>query len=558
MKITKRHLKLATTLVICLSIQSLSIKTNASIIDKIKILKKNAPISTEQKYNFSDLDDAIHSTIKFDTSKLLNFNEFIQLTKDENADYELLRKVHYLLNKPIVDNEFWYKNYKPKKNDKIGAYVRVASWNIARGMNLPKIKSMFLDSENFLINISDEQQDKNRIQKGISTLKSSDIIVLNEVDLGMPRTDYNNIAKDLAKNLGYNYTFATEFLEVDPAHLGLEKYIWSEEAFLEKEGIEIKIDPNRYKGMHGNAILSKFPLTNVRIIRLPKSYDWYKREKERATHLELLRRNAAKGIFKEEIIREVRIGSRIALLADVKIPGFDDKVTIVAIHLENRATPKARKEQLKYLFEQIKDINNPVVLAGDFNTTMTDGSPTSLNKEILSRLKDPHYIGRSILLYSNPYGLAINSLAATTNYIRRNTNPAATSFPIIAPNPEKKVFNLIKGFKFSDGNTFDIRGEKHKSINNKAKFMSNSNERCKKGFVPTFIFERNFGVVKYKLDWIFVKAYSHDCDDNSQPNKFAPHFGQTLHDLNYALGQPLSDHTPITVDLPLNEYKKKK
>jgi hypothetical protein len=59
---------------------------------------------------------------------------------------------------------------------------------------------------------------------------------------------------------------------------------------------------------------------------------------------------------------------------------------------------------------------------------------------------------------------------------------------------------------------------------------------------------------KYKLDWIFVRAGSlSDPHDAKQPYRFAPHFGRTLKELNQSIPDRISDHSPITVDLPLGE-----
>jgi hypothetical protein len=44
--------------------------------------------------------------------------------------------------------------------------------------------------------------------------------------------------------------------------------------------------------------------------------------------------------------------------------------------------------------------------------------------------------------------------------------------------------------------------------------------------------------------------------DSKKPggkDQFAPYFGWTLTELNNAPDDPLSDHSPITVDLPLTE-----
>ena len=74
------------------------------------------------------------------------------------------------------------------------------------------------------------------------------------------------------------------------------------------------------------------------------------------------------------------------------------------------------------------------------------------------------------------------------------------------------------------------------------------------GFATTYEFERAIGMVgKMKLDWIFVKAYLTNPGDEDGPYRFAPHFARTLASVNYALAARLSDHDPISVDLPFEE-----
>jgi hypothetical protein len=51
----------------------------------------------------------------------------------------------------------------------------------------------------------------------------------------------------------------------------------------------------------------------------------------------------------------------------------------------------------------------------------------------------------------------------------------------------------------------------------------------------------------------FVKAYATDSEKPGASYKFAPHFAHTLQELNDAPDDPLSDHRPITVDIPLSE-----
>ncbi|HEX7317464.1 MAG TPA: hypothetical protein VF297_26425 [Pyrinomonadaceae bacterium] len=57
-------------------------------------------------------------------------------------------------------------------------------------------------------------------------------------------------------------------------------------------------------------------------------------------------------------------------------------------------------------------------------------------------------------------------------------------------------------------------------------------------------------VGKFKLDWVFVKppALTEPYDEEG------PHrFGRTLKTLNDAVTERVSDHSPLTVDLPLGE-----
>src|SRR4051812_9035146 len=76
-----------------------------------------------------------------------------------------------------------------------------------------------------------------------------------------------------------------------------------------------------------------------------------------------------------------------------------------------------------------------------------------------------------------------------------------------------------------------------------------------KGFITTSEVERTIGFVgKFKLDWFFVKPPSlTDPYDTAQPHLFAPHFGRTVKDLNDAIKDRISDHSPMMVDLPLRE-----
>ena len=505
-------------------------------------------VASTQFLQFSQAKTETNSNISDITNKL-SFEDLVTLSKSEVYYGNLRSRLNYVLYNPIIDNSG--KNNILINNEKqIGDFIRVAEWNIGRGLHIDYIKLLFTSPDEIMKKISDQKVDKKKVKQQIEILKKANIIVLNEVDIGMPRTGYKNIAGELAKTLGYNYAFGVEFVEVDHAHLGLEDNEYSEERILFPNKKYV-VDKKKYKGLHGNAILSQFPLKNVRIRRLPNYYDWFGSEKMKVTEIEYIRREAAEKIFKEDVIREIRQGSRIALLADVEIPGLKQPVTIIAAHLENRVIPKYRYEQIKILLDEIKNIDNPVIMAGDFNTTSSDGSPTSIKRELHKRLEDPQFIAKQILYYAVPYSFAVSTADAVSTALRVYKNPAVANIPVISPNKERKLFLALQNFKFTDGGKFDFSGNKYKSSNGRNHLLANSNQRDLRGFTPTFIFQRPFFIGKYKLDWIFVKPSVKD-SKSDKIVELEPFYGRTLLEMNYAFDKPLSDHSPITVDLPLN------
>src|SRR5208282_1280767 len=101
------------------------------------------------------------------------------------------------------------------------------------------------------------------------------------------------------------------------------------------------------------------------------------------------RRAAANTVFLERIEREVRQGGRMAIIADVRIPESPTGLaTVVNVHLENRCEPACRTFQMDALLSQIREIENPVIMAGDLNTTGADGAPTSIRHELMKRVKN--------------------------------------------------------------------------------------------------------------------------------------------------------------------------
>ena len=134
------------------------------------------------------------------------------------------------------------------------------------------------------------------------------------------------------------------------------------------------------------------------------------------------------------------------------------------------------------------------------------------------------------------------------------SDPTVRGIRFFAPNKERGLFDLVEDFRFDDGAAFDFRGDLERTLNGRDGTLANSNQRAEKGFANTYTFVISAGVIgKYKLDWIFVKSFLDDPRSRDGSYRFAPHFPRTMGNVNRALGHALSDHHPMSIDLPFEE-----
>lgn len=495
--------------------------------------------------------------------ELFTYAELVQLYENKDLPEALQVKLDRLLTTPFISNAASARGVKPllPRTSKLGTFVRVVQWNIEEGLEYEAISAAFSDAKRFakLLDSSaypNGSQDRKTILQQVALMKQADVIVINEVDWGMKRTDYRNVAADLATALRMNYAYGVEFIEVDPIALGTERFEEVSVEDREKLEREIAVDKSRYRGLHGSAILSRFPLENVRLQPFENQpHDWYKEELESVRPEEAGKRKAGELVFREKIQRQVRRGGRMMLtaeIADQRLPG--GRMTIVATHLEDKTKPKGRRQQLNELLNRIGTTNTAVVVAGDMNTSTHDGTPLSIERALKNRLGSKSFWAKQALGILT--GVRLPTLLLTgMNTYRTQADPTVKSIPLVASNPEAEFFDDLKDFRFVDGNAFDFRGERERSIGGKTDTLANSNERGDKGFITTFEVERTIAFVgKFKLDWIFVKPVSlTDPYDQKQPHRFAPHFGRTLKTLNEGPKDRISDHAPVMVDLPLDE-----
>jgi len=162
------------------------------------------------------------------------------------------------------------------------------------------------------------------------SIRSADILCLNEVDEGMARSGNLRIAHEIAGRLNMHVAFGQTFKE-----------------FTKGIGDELLAPGENTTAIQGNAVLSRLPILETLNLPLPSCFDHTKRI-------------------------EKRLGNRHALIVRLDC-GSGRVVTIANAHLEVFGTMHCRTLQMKHLLSHMPD--GPAVITGDFNTnTFSRGS----------------------------------------------------------------------------------------------------------------------------------------------------------------------------------------
>ncbi|MBI1749009.1 MAG: endonuclease/exonuclease/phosphatase family protein [Acidobacteria bacterium] len=219
---------------------------------------------------------------------------------------------------------------------KLRSFLRVVSWNIEKGKEF----------EGLLAALQEHP-----------VLCWSDVILLNEVDVGMSRSRNRHVARELAQGLGMNYVFA-------PAHLELTRGV----------GEDVLVPGENTDSLQGNAILSRYPLSKARLLELPTCFEPFEFE-------------------------EKRWGRRIALSVDIESP--IGTMTFIGTHLEVRNSPACRTRQMQSIIKWLEftAATRPVLIAGDFNTnTFSRGSAWRTLRAMVTLLcSDPDRIRQRLV-----------------------------------------------------------------------------------------------------------------------------------------------------------------
>jgi endonuclease/exonuclease/phosphatase family metal-dependent hydrolase len=160
-------------------------------------------------------------------------------------------------------------------------------------------------------------------------LRTGDVFLFTETDVGMARSQNRAVAQELAAELGMYYAFV-------PCYLNLAK----------GSGVEYDAEGENRLGLHGNAILSRYPIRTVRPIHLKNGID-------------------------KMAGREKRLGRQTALAAEIEFP--NDRATAVSVHLDANSTQQHRAEQMRQVLDAMPD-QGSVIIGGDWNTTTYNSS----------------------------------------------------------------------------------------------------------------------------------------------------------------------------------------
>jgi endonuclease/exonuclease/phosphatase family metal-dependent hydrolase len=532
-------------ILLCLVVNACSSRPNGNV-------RLTYPVTNGGRVTFADKKPSV----RFQEPEYLNYDELLELSKDPNPNPEVARKLEKFWRSPIISNEAWFDGKRPRHQSTpyLGALLRVASWNIEKSLTMAAVADA-IRSPSAYINLIDPKKAPEGSPKRETMLRqrdrlaTADIIFLQEMDIGVTRSHYIDAARTLAKSLGMNYAYAPQSLEVDPVQLGLEP----------RAGMP-PVQPERYKGVFGSAILSRYPILKVETFQLKtQPYNWHTDESRRTDFVEGGRRMGSSIVFENEITRELKIGGRNFFRVDIAVPQVPGGVvTLINNHLEIKTRPRGRKAQMDEILSYLKDIPNPIIMAGDHNSAPDDLSSTSLVRVIWRQVDNPADFLRTTATVSDLFAGVVVPLyreRGVLNSIKNFQNPLAVNIPVFFPNKVRAMFKSVENHRQADGTAFDFRGDRERSINGRRGILANSNEKHFRGHSTSFSVRRPIGPLgRYRLDWFFVRSgYLKHPRAKHAPYRFAPHYGETLAAFNGGLTQRLSDHHPIIIDLPFNE-----
>ena len=255
--------------------------------------------------------------VKQSGPKLLSFKQLTQLLENPKPTGDLAVQYNKLLSTPFIDNSAYYRSGIPKATvyPGLGPSIRLTTWNVEKSVRVPEVAQMMTSQSRFegmmRSEIRNEAMAKSEAIRQRAALAASDILLLQEMDIGHCRSGYLFAAKHLAQKLNMNFAYAPQQLEIDPVHLGVE-HVKFENGDVDMAACRaFQGQPAVYRGVFGVAVLSRYPIKSAQLFQLKaQPYDWYQGEIVKPDFLERSRRKGAEALFKFQPVREVKVGGR--------------------------------------------------------------------------------------------------------------------------------------------------------------------------------------------------------------------------------------------------------
>jgi endonuclease/exonuclease/phosphatase family metal-dependent hydrolase len=379
------------------------------------------------------------------------------------------------------------------------AVLRVITWNTnaPQGKDIETVGSVLAGDEKVL------GRSDAKIRGELAATSEADVYLIQE--MGLPA------AIATAERLGLYLAWTPEFIEVG----------------VNAEGR----DPQSGADMTGNAILSRFPLSDVRTLRYAAQADWYADEKKGTPILEKGKREAGRKFFGAEArYHETRppYGGRVALFARVAVPyrtaaASGASIEAVDLHLESKAKPELRRKQMAEVIAAVRGSAEPVVFGGDLNTMGGDGRQLTFGRLLLGQVDTPGNAiktGISVGLNFSPVSEPSWAYDGYKTYAWFKSKEDPTS----VLNPEHRLFG-------------DLRSELG---------VRPTNQRDTIGYKHTWSTDSPKQVTARVLDWLFVYDPSGALaiSDSKTYEKLVDG-GNAKH------GERFSDHFPVRAEIPL-------
>jgi endonuclease/exonuclease/phosphatase family metal-dependent hydrolase len=196
---------------------------------------------------------------------------------------------------------------------RLGAFLRVVEWNIERGTQFEGIVEVLNNH---------------------AVIRHADLLLLNELDDGMVRSGNRNVTRELARAISAHAIYGAEYLEMTKG-----------------VGAELDLGGENTAALHGNAILTRHPFSNPKVVPLPRCENNFE-------------------------AREKRLGGRVGILTGIDICGRT--LTAATMHLDVVNTPRCRGRQMLAMLEAVdsyvgeagggRTASARVIIGGDLNT----------------------------------------------------------------------------------------------------------------------------------------------------------------------------------------------